>query len=311
MATDKKITELPIASGITATDASIMVKDGADYQFAFSTLLQFIGAELPVGANITFGTMLPQNTAGKSGDVFINTAAGSMAQKVSGIWTVVYTLPTNGTADGTTLYGTGLPGTATGKNNDTYINTTTGIFYKKTAGAWAQVFSMQTGPPGAAGAQGAAGPAGASGKTILSGTTNPSNLYTGTNGDYYINTSNYTFFGPKTGGIWPAGFALDNGAEDAIAEEAELRIAADGDLQGQIDALSGGGTFDMTAYIQAAPEHINEASALTAELMPYTLYKTPTGELRYKLPNPVAPTAPTNGEVDDEADTFTFTGGEA
>jgi hypothetical protein len=164
-----------------------------------------------------------------------NTTAGSMAQKVSGIWTVTYTLPTNAGADGTVLYGTGVPGSATGKNSDTYINTTTGIFYKKNSGNWAQVFSMQTGPAGATGPQGSTGASGANGKTILSGTTNPSNLYTGTNGDYYINTTNYTFFGPKAAGTWPTGFPLDNGESDAINDEAGLRAAADEALQEQID----------------------------------------------------------------------------
>jgi len=73
--------------------------------------------------------------------------------------------------------------------------------------------------------------------------------------------------------------------------------------------------FDMTAYIEAAPICADEAAAIVAGLDPYTLYKTATGELRYKLPGtiepePVTPEPPTNGIVDDDADTFTFTGGE-
>jgi hypothetical protein len=282
MATDKKITDLPAASAIAASDSSILVKNGTDYQFAFSTLLEFIGAGLTVGAAISFGTTLPANISGKNGDVFINTAAGTMAQKIAGTWAVVYTVPTGNAADGTVLYGTSIPATATGKNGDTYINTLTGIFYKKSAGAWAQVFSMQTGPAGVAGPQGATGPAGANGKTILSGITNPSNLYTGTDGDCYVNTATYTFFGPKTAGVWPAGFSLDNTDAEAIANEAELRSAADEELQGQIDALAG--SFDMRAFISTAPVCADEAAATTAGLTAYTLYKTGTGELRYKLP---------------------------
>lgn len=235
MATDKKISDLPVASIISAADNSILIKSGTDYQFAFNTLLQFIGSELPVGANISFGDTLPQNITGKPGDVFINTATGSIAQKIAAVWTVVYTFPTGNAADGTVLYGTGNPGSSTGKNNDTYINTLSGIFYKKSAGTWSQVFSMQTGPAGPAGPQGVAGPAGVNGKTILSGTGNPSNLYTGTNGDYYINTTTSHFFGPKTGGVWPEGFSLDNSDEEAIANEASLRSVADEVLQGQID----------------------------------------------------------------------------
>jgi hypothetical protein len=306
MATDKKISDLPVTSVISAADNSILVKSGTDYQFAFSTLLQFIGSELPVGASISFGATLPQNISGKNGDVFVNTAAGSIAQKISAVWTVVYTLPTGNAADGTVLYGTSNPGSVVGKNNDTYINTLSGIFYKKSAGAWSQVFSMQTGPAGATGPPGVTGPAGINGKTILSGAGNPSNLYTGTDGDYYINTSTYYFFGPKAAGVWPMGFSLDNTDEEAIANEASLRNAADNNLQTQINELAGD-SFDMTAYIQAAPIYADEAAALAGGIAAYTLYKTAGGELRYKLLNPITPAAPTSGVVDDEANTFTYT----
>jgi hypothetical protein len=219
MATDKKISELPVASSINAADLSVLVHSGTDYQFAFSTLLAFIGSGIDMGAHVSFGSTLPQNTTGKNGDVFINTAAGRFAQKIAGTWTVVYTLPsTSGSTDGTVLYGLGIPGSSTGDNNDTYINTGTGIFYKKSAGVWGQVFSMQSGPAGAQGTVGTNGTNGTNGKTILNGATNPSNLSTGVDGDFYINTSTFTFFGPKVGGVWPAGTSLigEDGADGPI-----------------------------------------------------------------------------------------------
>lgn len=216
MATDKKISELPVASTIKLTDVSVLVSNGADYQFAFSALLQFISSGLSVGSNITFGNTLPQNTSGKNGDVFVNTAANTLAQKVSGVWMVIYTFPSSGSsADGTVLYGLGTPGSSIGNDNDTYINTNTGIFYKKSGGAWSQVFSMQTGPAGPSGAAGANGTNGLNGKTILSGATDPSNLYTGTDGDFYINTSTLLLFGPKAGGVWPAGVNITGADGDA------------------------------------------------------------------------------------------------
>ena len=206
---DKKITDLPITTSINPADISILVDNGTDYQFAFSTLLGFIGTNLNLGANISFGGTLPQNTVGKNGDVFINTSAGNFAQKIAGVWTVVYTLPSSsGSTDGTILYGLGLPGGATGNNNDTYINTGNGIFYKKSTGIWSQIFSMQTGPAGPQGTPGTNGTNGTDGKTILNGTTDPSNLSTGTDGDFYVNTSTLMFFGPKAGGIWPAGISI-------------------------------------------------------------------------------------------------------
>ena len=209
MPTDKKISELPVASTINSTDLSVLVSSGTDYQFAFSVLLAFIGSNLDMGANVSFGSTLPQNTSGKNGDVFINTSAGSFAQKIAGTWTVVYTLSSSGSSfDGTVLYGLGIPSSTLGNNNDTYINTGTGIFYQKAAGAWGQVFSMQTGPAGSPGANGTNGTNGINGKTILNGTTNPSNISTGTDGDFYINTGTFMFFGPKAGGVWPAGTSL-------------------------------------------------------------------------------------------------------
>lgn len=41
------------------------------------------------------------------------------------------------------------------------------------------------------------------GNTLLNGTGNPYSTL-GNNGDFYINTTTYTLFGPKAGGIWPS-----------------------------------------------------------------------------------------------------------
>jgi hypothetical protein len=208
MPTDKKISELPIATSISTSDISVLVDSGTDYQYTFTLLLQFLKANLTTGANISFGATLPQNTTGNNGDVFVNTTAGSFAQKVSGTWTVVYTLPAANAADGALLYGAGLPGSSTGKNSDSYINTLTGIFYQKTSGAWSQVFSMATGPQGPQGTAGTNGTNGTNGNAVLFGSTNPSNSSTGVNGDFYINTSSYDLFGPKTAGVWGAGASI-------------------------------------------------------------------------------------------------------
>ncbi|MGY3211164.1 hypothetical protein [Mucilaginibacter sp. HD30] len=206
---DKKLSELPLTSAINAEDISLLVSDGTDYKFAFGTLLQFIGSNLNVGAKVTVGTVMPSNSTGKNGDLFIKTDTGAFAQKGSGVWTVVYTIPSStGVTNGTILYGVGAPGSGTGSDNDTYINTGTGIFYKKTAGSWNQAFSMQTGPQGPQGTAGTNGTNGTNGFSVLNGTTTPSNISTGVNGDFYINTSTYTIYGPKTGGVWGDGMSL-------------------------------------------------------------------------------------------------------
>ena len=228
MPTDKKISELPIATSISASDISVLVDTGTDYQYTFTLLLQFLQANLTAGAAISFGTVLPQNTTGNNGDVFVNTSAGSFAQKVAGTWIIVYTLPAANGADGTLLYGAGFPGSSTGKNADSYINTLTGIFYQKTSGAWSQVFSMATGPQGPQGTAGTNGTNGTNGNTILFGTTNPSNSTTGVNGNFYINTASYNIFGPKTAGVWGSGVSIIGTGVAAGGTTGQILVKADG-----------------------------------------------------------------------------------
>ncbi|MFM7628814.1 MAG: hypothetical protein ACKO44_04795 [Algoriphagus sp.] len=118
-------------------------------------------------------------------------------------------------ADGkTVLNGTSNP-TTQGVNGDFYINTSSNtLFGPKANGTWPAGVSLvgPTGPQGAsgstgpAGATGATGAAGADGKTVLNGTSNPTTQ--GVNGDFYINTSSNTLFGPKANGTWPTGVSL-------------------------------------------------------------------------------------------------------
>ena len=63
------------------------------------------------------------------------------------------------------------------------------------------------GAPGATGATGVAGAAGADGKMVRNGTSNPVSS-TGVDGDFYINTTTNTLFGPKANGAWPSGVSL-------------------------------------------------------------------------------------------------------
>jgi Chaperone of endosialidase len=66
------------------------------------------------------------------------------------------------------------------------------------------------GPPGPQGFTGAPGPPGATGapgNTVLYGTTDPT-AGVGVDGNFYINTTTHFMFGPKAGGVWPAGASL-------------------------------------------------------------------------------------------------------
>jgi hypothetical protein len=118
MATDKKISELPVAAGINANDISVLVNNGVDYQFSISLLLQFLTSSLSTGAAIDFGVIIPQNIAGKNGDLFIKTDTGQFVQKIAGSWNIVFTLPAANGADGAVLYGSSNPSASTGKNLD-------------------------------------------------------------------------------------------------------------------------------------------------------------------------------------------------
>ena len=67
-----------------------------------------------------------------------------------------------------------------------------------------------TGAQGSSGAQGPQGDTGApgpAGRTLLSGTGAPQ-ATDGGDGDYWLDTTTQTLFGPKTEGIWPAGVPL-------------------------------------------------------------------------------------------------------
>jgi hypothetical protein len=210
MSVDQKISELPIASAIGNSDAGLLVSNGADYQFAMSLLLQYVSSNLNTGAQFIFGTVLPQNTSGKNGDVYLDTTDGTIAQKRFGSWTIVYSPPAQPVrlSGNTTLYGLSTPATTIGTDGDSYINTANGIFYQKSAGVWSQVFSMQSGPAGPAGAKGEPGIPGSNGNSLLNGGTNPSNQTTGKDGDFYLNTSTYALFGPKSNGVWGDGIIL-------------------------------------------------------------------------------------------------------
>jgi hypothetical protein len=110
----------------------------------------------------------------------------------------------------TVLNGTANPGSELGVNGDFYINTATNhIFGPKTVGIWGTGVSIvgPQGLQGATGTSGADGLPGIDGRTILHGAINPEPEQ-GVDGDFYLNTSNMTMFGPKSEEAWGAGISL-------------------------------------------------------------------------------------------------------
>ena len=206
---DKKITELQTAPPITGDDVGILVNNGTDYQYAFSRLLNYIAQNIATGCNLTFVSAVPQNNTGKNLDVAINVTTGAFYQKQYNNWVNTYTLPSVAGANGNAItYGLGEPNATNGQTNDTYVNTANGKFYQKAATGWQQVFSMLNGPPGGPGPKGDTGLPGLNGKSLLNGPLNPSNQATGVDGDFYINTSTYTIFGPKQNSNWGEGTVI-------------------------------------------------------------------------------------------------------
>ena len=109
------------------------------------------------------------------------------------------TVPGPAGADGrTVLNGAGAPGSGTGVNGDFYINLSAITIYgPKTGGAWGSPTSII----GSKGDKGDQGETGTAGFTLLNGTGVPG-VGLGVNGDFYIDTTNKTLYGPKTGGAW-------------------------------------------------------------------------------------------------------------
>ncbi|WP_395062186.1 beta strand repeat-containing protein [Flavobacterium sp.] len=135
---------------------------------------------------------------------------------------------TNGTNGTAVLNGTSNPIAANGVNGDFFINTATNTIYgPKISGAWPSTGTSLVGPTGSTGAQGiqgltgatgaqgiqgltgatgntgATGTNGTNGTAVLNGTSNPI-AAAGNDGDFFINTTANTIYGPKASGAWPS-----------------------------------------------------------------------------------------------------------
>jgi hypothetical protein len=145
----------------------------------------------PTGAQGPIGLTGPTGATGAQGPIGLSGPSGA-----AGLDGLDGNDGINGLNGKTVLSGTINP-TNEGVNGDFYINTTSStIFGPKALGAWPNGVSL-VGP---------AGVNGLNGKTVLSGTIDPTNE--GVNGDFYINTTSSTIFGPKALGVWPTGVSL-------------------------------------------------------------------------------------------------------
>lgn len=133
-------------------------------------------------------------------------AGNSVRSKLNEVITTINT----GLGANTILNGIGVPNNALGKDGDFYLNTTNLNFYgPKSAGVWGGFVTLggADGQDGVDGTNGINGANGLDGKTVLNGTTTPSTAL-GVDGDFYIRTTDYFLFGPKSGGVWGSGISL-------------------------------------------------------------------------------------------------------
>ncbi|MCF8269128.1 MAG: tail fiber domain-containing protein [Crocinitomicaceae bacterium] len=155
-----------------------------------------------------YGATAPAAALGNMGDFYLNTATGDVHYKsAASTWTLTGNIKgPQGNAGATGATG---PAGAIGATGPAGAIGATGP--QGPAGATGpQGPTGATGPQGPAGLTGAAGPQGApgtNGNGILNGGIAPSNNQ-GVDGDFFVNTSTNTIYGPKANGVWPSGVSL-------------------------------------------------------------------------------------------------------
>ncbi|MBP0620073.1 collagen-like protein [Cupriavidus consociatus] len=122
------------------------------------------------------------------------------------------------------------------------------------------------------------GPAGVNGKTILSGLGAPG-ASVGTDGDFYLNLSTSTLYGPKANGEWPAGVPLVGPQGIAGAPGASL-------LHGAADPTAADGT-EGSFYLNTTTNTL---------FGPKTGDSWPAGVSVVGLTGPVGPAGPTGAD---------------
>ena len=162
------------------------------------------------GAKFYSGSAAPVSGFGSSGDLWIDTTAGTLyGPKANGSWGSGLQLqsgpqgPTGSTGTNGTVMRSGAASPTGGNDGDWYVTTGQVLYGPRASGSWPATGVALVGGTGATGATGASvtGPTGARGGTLLAGSGAPSSNY-GFNGDWWIDTQNADFYGPKTNGSW-------------------------------------------------------------------------------------------------------------
>lgn len=200
---------------------------------------------------ILHGTTPPADALGSVGDFYIDTKAHAIygPKRSSGWPAAVSLIGPRGTSGGsgatgnTVLNGSGPPSASIGKNGDFYIDTLAQVIYgPKAGGAWPAGHPL-TGPQGSAGA------------TILNGSGAPANSL-GSDGDFYIDTTAHSLYGPKAAGAWPgSGVDLVGPTDISIVRGSTTSVPASSNATGSascpagMTAVSGGILIDIAVSL--------------------------------------------------------------
>jgi hypothetical protein len=207
-----------LGSTLTPAENGLLVFDAEEKKFYYWRDTQWVESAGTAGATgggtvWWSGTGLPSDVSGKDGDFYLHTLSGDVYEKAAGHYNLKVNLRgqqgepgPQGAAGATGIQGVaGAPG----------IQGPTGP--PGTPGP-----QGPSGPIGPVGLQGLPGPQGAQGipgtngrdglpgqpgKTLLSGATDPA-ATTGMDGDFYLNTTTYQMFGPRTAAGWGYGASL-------------------------------------------------------------------------------------------------------
>ncbi len=157
------------------------------------------------GATWLTGSGAPDNTLGKDGDLYLDTSTSDVYQKEDGTWTLITNIKGETGADGDTgdtgeagtdgatwLTGSGAPSADLGKVGDLYLDIDTTDVYQKGETGWTKILTLAPGQ--------SEDPS--TGTTWLSGAGDPAtNVTSPSEGDFYIDTTDYTVFA-YVGGQW-------------------------------------------------------------------------------------------------------------
>lgn len=215
--------------------------------------------------------------------VTVGSAGSPGTDGVDGIDGIDGTDGTDGTDGLSILSGAGAPGAGLGVDGEFYIDTVAvAIYGPKTSGAWGSPTSLigPDGIDGTDGTDGIDGIDGTDGKTIRNGSGVPSSGL-GVDGDFYIDTTAKTIYGPKTSGAWGSSTSIvgPTGAAGTSLLPVEMQVVPIGTVlvaANQIGQRAFRVPAELNGYIISAPAGC-VFTVSTSGLPTFQLHKKPNG----------------------------------